>query len=118
MIREYVHQELNKELNVPSGYYVLFKELKIKCDGREILCVTGVGVLECSACAGFSIAAGRGGEYALVPGYIVRWKAEKNEEGLWISDVEPIEDERIKREIAAVIRGTENIRNIEFWLRS
>jgi hypothetical protein len=113
--KEYVHQELNKELPVPSGYYILFKELKLKYNGREVLCVTGVGVLECSACAGFTIVAGRGGEYALVPGYIVSWKSNKNEYGLPVSEVEPIVDEKIKKGIAATIRQTENIQNIEFW---
>ena len=115
MTREYVHQELNKELPVPSGYYILFKELRLPHNGRDVLCVTGVGVLECSACTGFSIVAGRGGEYALVPGYIVSWKQGENEAGLPVSEVEPIEDEKTRKAIAAAIRDTENIQNIEFW---
>ena len=115
MSREYVHQELNVELQVPSGYYILFKELRLPHNGRDVLCVTGVGVLECSACTGFSIVAGRGGEYALVPGYIVSWKQGENESGLPVSEVEPIEDENTRKAIAAAIRETENIQNIEFW---
>ena len=115
MTREYVHQELNKELPVPSGYYILFKELRLPHNGRDVLCVTGVGVLECSACTGFSIVAGRGGEYALVPGYIVSWKQRQNEAGLPVSEVEPVEDEKTRKAIAAAIRNTENIQNIEFW---
>ena len=115
MTREYVHQELEQELTVPSGYYILFKELRLPYDGREVLCITGVGVLECSACTGFSIVAGRGGEYALVPGYIVSWHYKQNESGLPVSEVEPITDEKTKREIASGIRKTEHIDNIEFW---
>ena len=115
MTREYVHQPLNTELTVPSGYYVLFKELLLPYDGREVLCVTGVGVLECSACAGFTIVAGRGGEYALVPGYIVAWKARQSDEGLPVSDVEPIEDEAARLAIAQTIRRSEHTPNIEFW---
>ena len=115
MTREYVHQQLNVELPVPSGYYILFKEVKLPHGGREVLCVTGVGVLECSACAGFSIIAGRGGEYALVPGYVESWRSRRNEAGEPISDVEPIEDESARRVIAQTIRDTEHIQNIEFW---
>jgi hypothetical protein len=115
MTREYVHQALNTELPVPSGYYILFKELRLSYDGREVLCITGVGVLECSACAGFTIVAGRGGEYALVPGYIFSWRSGQNEDGLPITEVEPIEDESVKQTIAKAIRDTESIQNIEFW---
>ena len=115
MIREYIHQELNRELPVPSGYYILFKELRLPHNGRDVLCVTGVGILECSACAGFTIVAGRGGEYALVPGYIVSWKQEENEAGLPVSKVEPIEDEITRKAIVAAISDTESIQNIEFW---
>jgi hypothetical protein len=115
MSRDYVHQELDKELSVPSGYYILFKELRLKQDGREVLCVTGVGMLECSCCAGEYLCAGRGGLYALVPGYIVSWKSSVNEAGLPISEVEPIEDEKTRRDIALTIRETEHIQNIEFW---
>jgi hypothetical protein len=115
MTREYVHQALNTELAVPSGYYILFKELRLPFDGREVLCVTGVGVLECSACTGFSIVAGRGGEYALVPGYILTWKARRNDEGLPVSEVEPVADEAARQAIAQTIRHDEHIPNIEFW---
>ncbi len=115
MTREYVHQQLNTELPVPSGYYILFKEVKLPHDGREALCVTGVGVLDCSACAGFSIIAGRGGEYALVPGYIESWRSRRNKAGEPVSDVEPIEGESARRVIAQTIRDTEHIQNIEFW---
>jgi hypothetical protein len=115
MTREYIHQALNTELPVPSGYYVLFKELRLPIDGREVLCVTGVGVLECSACAGFTIVAGRGGEYALVPGYVVSWKSRQSDDGLAVTEVEPIEEDSVKQKIARTIRDTESIQNIEFW---
>ncbi len=115
MSREYVHQELEKELAVPSGYYILFQELRLKHNGREVLYVTGVGMLECSCCAGDSLCAGRGGLYALVPGYILSWKSRVNEAGLPVSDVEPIDDEKTRRYVAGVIRETEHIQNIEFW---
>ena len=115
MSREYVHQELDEEFAVPSGYYTLFKELRLKHNGREVLCVTGAGVLECSCCAGGYLCAGRGGLYALVPGYIVSWKSRGNEAGLPVSEVEPIDDEKTRRDVAAAIRESERIQNIEFW---
>ncbi len=115
MTREYVHQELDKELAVPSGYYILFKELRLKHNGSEVLCITGAGVLDCSCCAGDCLVAGRGGVYAFVPGYIVAWKHRENEHGLPVTEVQPISEDSTRREVAATIRGTEHISNIEFW---
>ena len=115
MAREYVHQALGEEVTVPSGYYRLLKELRLRLNGGDVLCITGVGMVERSGCVGDCIAAGRGGPYAFVPGNILSWKAGTNEAGLAVSEVEPISDEATRQEIARIIRETEGIENIEFW---
>ena len=108
-------EQLGKELEVPAGYYILFDELKMGYGGKEVLCVTGVGIIECSGCSGMTIKPGSGGTYALVPGYLVSWKSRQNDSGLPISEVEPITDENERREIAKIIRESEKVGNIEFW---
>lgn len=115
MSKDYVHQPLNDETSVPAGHYTLLKELRLQSAGGEVLCVTGVGVVERSCCEGLYITGGRGGPYALVPGYIVSWHSREAETGLPVTEVEPVQDPSARREIAAIIEQTEGIRNIEFW---
>ena len=107
---EYVHLEVGEDITALAGSYTPLKELRLKHKGREVLCVTGVSTVE-GACCGLD---GKSG-YAVVPGYIVNWKSRKNAEGLDISDVEPIADAKVKREITAAINKAECVSNIEFW---
>lgn len=105
----YVHQELGKEVTALAGYYTPLNELRLKHNGKDVLCVTGVSVIEASCC-------GTGGcAYAIVPGYIASWKSKKNEAGLPISEVEPVTDKAARREIAAVLMEKEHVGSIEFW---
>jgi hypothetical protein len=106
---EYVHQELDKELLSISGNYTPLKELRLKHDDREILCVVGNAVVDTACCGSGSFL------YAIVPGYIVTWKEGENKSGSPVSEVEPIYDEKVKREVANIIRETESIHNINFW---
>jgi hypothetical protein len=106
---EYVHQELDKEVTALAGYYKPLEELRLKYNGREVLCIAGISVIECSCC-------GSGGcAYAIVPGYIVSWKLKKNDAGLPISKVETISDKKARQEIAAVLKEDKSIGNVEFW---
>ena len=111
MILEYVHQPLGEEVTALAGYYAITKELRLKDDGREVLCMIGICSVESSCCGRRSF------QYAIVPGYLVSWKGKENEAGLSVSEVEPIGDEAIKRAIAATIEETETVLkpNIEFW---
>jgi hypothetical protein len=115
MSKEYVHQRLNSETSAPAGHYTLHKELRLEVRGGEVLCVTGVGILERSCCEGLYITAGSGGPYALVPGYIISWHCRVSETGMPVSEVEPVHEQSARREVAAMIDRSEGIRNIEFW---
>ena len=111
MILEYVHQPVGEEVTALAGYYAISKELRLKHDGREVLCMIGICAVESSCCGR------RNFHYAIVPGYLVSWKGKVNDAGLPISEVEPIADTAIKREIAATLEDTEAVMkpNIEFW---
>lgn len=108
---EYVHQELGKDVNAMAGYYTPMNELRLEHDGKEVLCITGLGVIESSCC-------GTGGcAYAIVPGYIVNWKFKENEAGLPVSEVESVADKEARREISAILQERECVgnQNVEFW---
>ncbi len=108
MKKEYIHQELNREVESISGYYVLEEEKVLDYKGRPVLYVIGHGVVEASCC-------GVGGcRYALVPGYIAEWKTKKTDSGLAVSEVEPISQEKAKGDIQSLIQEREVINQIQF----
>ncbi len=109
MRQEYVHLQLGEDIEFLAGYYTPLKELRLKHNGREVLCVIGASAVESSCCGN------RSGSYAMVPGYLVNWKFKKNEAGLSISEVEPVTDETTKKDISGTIKETECIWNVDFW---
>lgn len=64
-------------------------------EGRDLLCIVSVGVIDNSCC-------GAGGCLSIeIPGYIL--SSEKNENGQRISRVVPIDGEDEKREVTAAL---------------
>ena len=110
MKQEYAHLPLNEEVRGLSGFYVPCKEVRLKYNGKEVLYVIGSSTLESSCCGG-----GGSCGYAIVPGFILSWQKKKNQNGLPVSEVQPIADDKAKLEISRTIRTTENINNIDFW---
>jgi hypothetical protein len=52
---------------------------------------------------------------ALVPGYVVKWRAEKNKDGNPVSMIEPVTNENTRDAIRKIIKETEHITQTEFW---
>lgn len=111
MIRDYVHLELGREIESISGTYTPLKESTLKLNGRDILYAVGTAVMDTACCGAGSLL------YATVPGYVVNWKGREDESGLSVSQVEPIEDKKIKREIVQALKEAESINsnNVNFW---
>jgi hypothetical protein len=111
MTLDYVHEELNEEVQARAGYYAATDELRLKLDGREVLCIVGVCIVDSSCCGSRSF------RYALVPGYLVTWKGKKDKLGRMVSEVEPITDKAVKERVEAILKDTQVISetNIEFW---
>ena len=106
--RRYVHEPLNQEVTAIAGHYVLVREVRAPFAGRELLYVLGHAVFDTSCC-------GMGGcGYALVPGYVVRWQADRTEEGHPVSEVEPVVDPDERAAISAWIRDRESIPQVQF----
>ena len=108
MSKEYTH-ELHREVRSISGGYTLEKEERITIGSKEVLYVVGNALAD-SSCCGFW-----GCCYALVPGYVVKWKHTKNEEGISISTVEAIAEEHVKREITEFLKEKEGVSQVWFW---
>lgn len=104
----YIHQPLNTEIISIGGRYLMMKEIRVPLNKREILYVTGCAVADTSCC-------GAGGcAFADVPGYILRWKAENDSNGLFISEVEHVTDRIIQNGIREIIRKNEGITQVDF----
>lgn len=109
MVTRYIHLELERDVEAPAGYYTPQKEVRLKYNGREVLCILSQVVVEASCCGKADFT------NAVVSGYIVRWQAGKNKDGLLVSEVEPIADKQARNTIRKIIRETENVSQIEFW---
>ncbi|MBW1910534.1 MAG: hypothetical protein JRJ11_13500 [Deltaproteobacteria bacterium] len=108
MTKEYPH-EIKREFQSISGKYILEKEERIEVDGKVVLYAVGNAIVDSSCC-------GVGGcRYALVPGYVQRFKTRKNERGLWVSEVEPIVDGKSRREITQLLKQKEWVTQVQFW---
>ena len=106
---KYTHLELNKDIKTIAGYYTPLREARLKCNGREVLYVVGQAVIEASCCGVANFG------YVLVPGYITKWQKENNEDGLSVSEVEPVSDKISQENIRKVIQEAEHILQVEFW---
>ena len=108
---EYVHPNIGEEVTARAGYYAITKELRLDHNGREVLCLIGMCCVDNSCCGRAAF------NYAIVPGYLLSYRSKENEEGLKVSEVEPVSDDTARREVATAIEAAEVIfrPNIEFW---
>ena len=109
MVNKYTHLELNKDIKAQAGYYTPQKEVRLKYNDREVLYVLNQVVVNASCCGQANY------QYALVPGYILRWQQEENKDGLPVSEVEPISDKATQDNIRKIIHKTEHVLRVEFW---
>ena len=106
---KFVHFELGKDIPVGiPGFYTPYREVKLAYHGREVLYVVGKAVWESSCC-------GTGNwTYTTVPGYILNWHSSA-ENGLPVSEVEPITSKAEQEEIRKVLEDRESAELITFW---
>ncbi|MBW2061979.1 MAG: hypothetical protein JRI95_10515 [Deltaproteobacteria bacterium] len=109
-IRKYIHLEPGEEVESISGHYEVEKELRFSVGDREVLCVLGYTAWDKSCC-------GVGGcRYIMVPGYIVNYKNQKDDHGLFTTEVEMINDQDEKKKIKELIKDTgEYVQMVDFW---
>lgn len=108
MRRDYTH-ELNTEVRSISGGYNLDAEGKIEIEGREVLYAVGNAMVD-SACCGAC-----GCRFAVVPGYVLNWKSKKNADGVFVSVVEPVADQLVKKELEKILRALQGVTQVVFW---
>jgi hypothetical protein len=109
MLNQYTHRPLGQEVHSISGYYAIDEEKRILFQGREVLLAKGCWAVENSCC-------GTGGcGFALVPGYVLQWKASTNEQGEPVTEIEPVADDEAKQALRKLIQESEQVQQVNFW---
>jgi hypothetical protein len=96
-VAEHVHQLIGEEIRGMSGYYMVLEEGVLEFAGREILYLVEAAAADTSCCGG----AGMG--FIMVPGFINALKVRHNEDDLWVSDVDRIDNEEDRKEITRLL---------------
>ncbi len=111
---EFAHLPLQEEIEFLAGSYWISEEDKIPYNGREVLCLVRD--------AGPFISCGTGGcgtqfpgfRSILIPGFVIRHRHKRNEDGLEISEVEPIKDEDTKKDLREIVHQKYGTPQMEF----
>jgi hypothetical protein len=91
----YYHTEIGEEIRSISGSLTVLEEKVLDYQGRELLCIVQVGIIDNACC-------GSGGCLLVeVPGYLL--SREIDDRGRRISRVLPVEDDQEKAEITAAL---------------
>lgn len=106
---QYVHYPLNEEIRSIGGYYKVLQEGLIDFEGKKVFYALKGAHADTACC-------GPGGMGLLsVPGYVLAWKSEKNEDGLPITEVKHITDREAQKRIKALLKKQFNyIEIVEF----
>jgi hypothetical protein len=107
-INDFVHPQLGREVTAIGGHYVFTREIRLPCDGREILYLVGYAVLDTTCC-------GVGGcAYVVVPGYIKKWKYKFDRNDFPISKVESIRNRIDQKQVRNLIQKREMVFQVNF----
>ena len=101
---DFIHPELGVEITAIGGHYVFTKEIRLPHRGREILYYVGYAVLDTTG----------GSAYVLVAGYIKKWKYKTDHNNAPLSEVEPIRDEIVQKELRRLIQNREKVFQVSF----
>ena len=106
--QDFIHPELGQEITAIGGHYVFNNEQRLSFNDCDVLYLVGYAVVDTSCC-------GLGGcAYAMVPGYVRKWKYKKNEINEPVSEIEPVRDADDQAAISQLIQKKENVQQVTF----
>lgn len=106
---KYVHQNPNQEATTPGALFHAFKEDRLDFGEKKLFYTIEMVVVDMSCCGG-TVASG----IATVYGYVDQWKSRRNEQGDFITFIEPVKDQGTQMEISGIIRQKEMIDQVNF----
>jgi hypothetical protein len=105
---DFIHPLLDEEVRTISGHYILSQEKRLSFSGREVLYYLGCAVLDSSCCGPGGLA------YALVTGYIEKWKYRMNSDDRWVTQVKPLRDKGEQEKLRRLIKEKEFVQQVNF----
>lgn len=108
MLKEYVHQGLNQEIDAIGGHYVFTEEVRFPFADREVFYLKGYGLVDRSCCGQAGCA------FVRIQGFVVGWKTRLDADGNEVSLIEPILDEGMQERIREQIQRKEVFHQIAF----
>jgi hypothetical protein len=106
--REYEHRDLLQVVQAIGGHYELTREGLLPVAGRQVLYLIGHAVYDSTCC-------GAGGcSFALVIGFVRKWKERENAQGFPVSEVAPILHPAEQQQIRRLIEERETVSQVNF----
>ena len=106
--QDFTHPQLGREVTAIGGHYVFGKEIRMPYHNREILYFVGYAVLDSTCCGVGGVA------YVLVAGFIRKWKFKQAQNGCILSQIEPIGDPALQKELREAIQKKEMVYQVTF----
>jgi hypothetical protein len=105
---DFSHPVLNETIRSIGGEYRFNTERRAIGKNGEFLYFSGYFMVDRSCCG---VA---GSAYALVAGYIVKWKYRTGEDGRFVSLVRPVKNLRDRADITAIIKKEDAMCQVTF----
>lgn len=110
-MHDYTHSPLNEEIEMPAGCYWKSEEDTLSYGGEEALYFVGNTSIVSSCCAGYFPPR----NYIMVIGYVRAWQCKTNTEGIPVSELESITDEKTQEDIRVILQQRYGIEEVVFW---
>lgn len=111
MIEEFAHFPLNEEIHYSTGYIWKSEESTLRYGNEDVLYFVGNTSAMGGCCAGWYPPH----MYIMVVGYLRKWQCRTNENGLPVSEIEPIRDPIIREDLIRILRERYKIDEVVVW---
>ncbi len=111
MLEDYAHLPLNEEIEYSTGSIWKSEEETMTYGEEEVLYFVGNTSAMGGCCAGYYPPH----KYIMIPGYLKNWQCKTNDQGLPVSEIEPIRDDTIRKELLLLFRDKFKIDEVVIW---
>jgi hypothetical protein len=109
MIIQYTHPKLDSEIRAPSGSYLPQEEHTLPYNGREVMYVSGLMVIETSCCGIGSW------QYIQTPGFLVKRGEISDKNDSPVSEIDTIQNEKDRTAVYKLLEQKYPGARIEIW---
>jgi len=111
MLEDFAHFPLGEEIEYSTGCVWKSEEDIMTYGDDEVLYFIGNTSGMGGCCAGYYPPH----KYIMIPGYLRNWQCRTNDQGLPVSEIEPIRDSRIRDELTKLFRDKYKIDEVVIW---